>query len=94
MFALAPRESAFAWLAVLLACAGLYGVLRMRSFGVALLFGASMAALGLLAHGHTPSLQQLVPPLAVHGLGLLGAGFLLWAALPVGRPMLRYLIGR
>jgi hypothetical protein len=99
MYALAPREDAGAAMiaaaAALLATAGLFGLVRMRSWGVFALAGASLVTLVSLAGLATP----IVPFAGGYGINVLLSGvtaalLLALAAAPFAEPAWRYLRGR
>jgi hypothetical protein len=99
MIALAPRESAYGLALLALATLGVWGVLRLRTWGVLALFGAGSATLLslLVGHGHGAhevSALGVFPAGLLHGLGVAGGIFLLLSALPFGRPILRYVLAR
>jgi hypothetical protein len=98
-WALAPKDpgqgaSVAALAAVTLAAGGLYGVVRLRTWGV---FGLAAAAAVILATGDllTPTLGISVSAHGALGLGpTLAAAFLAVAVVPFAGPTLRYLRGR
>ncbi len=94
MFALAPRETALGLPLILVIAAGLFGLLTLRTYGVLLLFGAGVTALGLLAHTHAPTICGGNEALFLHAVGLTGALCLIAAAAPFARPISRFLTGR
>jgi len=95
LYALAPKgasESLLAVAALGLAGAGAYGLIRLRTWGLASLVGAAaVLAIGALTSSSTASAPALLDPrmYAVIGAALLGA-----AVVPFGRPVLDYLRSR
>lgn len=90
-FGLAPREGAlFIWALPLLAAVGLWGVLRMRFWGVALMGGVAAWAAIVTAMD-----ARIVVPFAdgavgLAGLGILAVASLLWAVSPFVLPAYRF----
>jgi hypothetical protein len=96
LYALAPREaSSVAALAVLgLAGAGLWGLIRMRTWGVlSLMAGAGVAAVSVVATA-VDSAAPLACCAQSTGLGVLAAVLLAAGAAPFAAPAVRFLRGR
>lgn len=94
-FALAPREGAEGLL--LLAGLGLFGVLRLRTWGVLMLAGVVAALPFAVWHGHygpSSAPHALLTPASLHQLAALSFGFLLAATVPYTRPVLAFLSRR
>lgn len=95
LVALAPKEGRGELL--LLAGAGLLGVLWLRTWGVLLLLGLGLGLPLLTLHTHPPTVSGHPALLAwplVHQLGLLSAGFLCAASVPFIQPITQFLSGR
>lgn len=94
LWALAPRSDAATWAITVAGALGLFGLIRMRSYGPLLLAGsAAGAAIAALAS------KTCGPVLSVAGttmrptawLGLVAAAILFAAFVPFARPIARYL---
>lgn len=95
LIALAPKEGRGELL--LLAAAGLFGVLWLRTWGVLLLLGLGLSLPLLTLHTHPPTISGSPALLAwplVHQLGLVSAAFLCAASIPFVRPIAQFLGGR
>lgn len=98
MYALAPKEDmGYALLAVgsgALAVAGVWALVKMRSWGVFALVGGALGVAATLPAAPDYVAVSSKYALDVGMMGIAGAVILLAAAAPFGRPILDYLRGR
>jgi hypothetical protein len=93
VIALAPREGNEGLFIASLAIVGLYGVLRLRTFGVLALLGAGLLLpFSALSHGyHGLAVSPLLSDNLLRLMGLTATALLLASAAPFLRPVLRFL---
>src|SRR5690606_257122 len=96
LYALMPRPEFLAWVALGLGLAGVFGLLRARTWGVLALAGAGLLVLGDFFFGANPSGSLFVSPdgswiIAGTLFSALSGVLLLVPAMVMAKPMVRFL---
>jgi len=93
VIALAPRQGSEGLLVASLGLIGLFGILRMRTYGVLALFGAGvLLPWTVFSHSyHGAAVHSVLSDGMIYVMGLTAAGLLIAASAPFLRPVLRFI---